>query len=84
MNLPWIQDRPPNVVYAFTYFGDRGNKRFRHGGIGGLIKKGYFATIVLPAGAAPEFDGSELDLYTCIRRDTVFDYYVRTPHRRPH
>lgn len=77
LSLPWIQTRPPHFVFAFTYFGDREFREFRHGGMGGLARDGFFGTIVLAKDTPPVFDGHSLDLYTLARSDAAFDYYVR-------
>jgi hypothetical protein len=79
LNLPWIQPHAPHFVYAFTYFGDRARREFRHGGIGGLVRAGYFGTIVLSKGAVPAFDGQALERYAPERSDAYFDYYTRVP-----
>jgi len=58
-NLPWIQRKAPHFVYSFMYAADRkAGYAFESGGIGGLIEKGYFETIVvLPRGCACETPG---------------------------
>jgi hypothetical protein len=46
-NLPWVQSKAPHFVYSFMYAVDRkAGYTFEAGGIGGLIEKGYFETIV--------------------------------------
>jgi len=58
-NLPWIQRKPPHFVYSFMYAVDRkAGYTFESGGIGGLVEKGYFETIVvLQRGCACETPG---------------------------
>jgi hypothetical protein len=58
-NLPWIQRKAPHFVYSFMYVADRNaGYTFESGGIGGLIEKGYFETIVvLRRGCACETPG---------------------------
>jgi hypothetical protein len=58
-NLPWVQRKAPHFVYSFMYSVDRkAGYTFESGGIGGLIEKGYFETIVvLPRGCACETPG---------------------------
>lgn len=47
-NLPWIQTKPPHLVYSFMYTLDkRAGHQFEGGGIGGLIEAGYFETLVV-------------------------------------
>jgi hypothetical protein len=58
-NLPWVQRKAPHFVYSFMYAVDRkAGYTFESGGIGGLIEKGYFETIVvLQRGCACETPG---------------------------
>lgn len=83
MNLPWIQARPPHFVYAFTYFGDRQTRQFRHDGMGGLVREGFFGTVALEKSTPPVFDGQPLGRYRLSKSDAYFDYYVRTQPPAP-
>jgi hypothetical protein len=58
-NLPWVQRKAPHFVYSFLYAADRkAGQPFESDGIGGLIEKGFFETIVvLPRGCACETPG---------------------------
>ena len=47
-NLPWIQPKAPHFVYSFMYALDKkAGHPVEGGGIGGLIEKGYFETVVV-------------------------------------
>jgi hypothetical protein len=80
-NLPWIQRKPPHFVYAYTYPFDRAaGKIYNHGGLGGLIERRYFHTIVLRNSAeppdSPSFDGQNLAAYERIKSEAGYDFYV--------
>ncbi len=48
VNLPWLQTKPPQFVYAFTYPLDRkAGRKYEAGGIGALIEAGYFGSLVV-------------------------------------
>jgi hypothetical protein len=80
-NLPWIQRKPPNFMYAYTYWFDRAaGKSYGQGGLGGLIRSHYFKTIVLrnspEAPAQSSFDGQSLADYERLESDSGYDFYV--------
>ena len=59
-------------VLSFVYYRERALApvRFENGGIGGLIEKKYFASMVLMGDSLPsEVDGAALDGYTAIQHD---------------
>lgn len=80
LNLPWLNVASPPLVIAFNYGLDRAAGRaFEHDGVGGLIARGYFRTLLLPSGTGTDYDGGSLRLYA--RGETVAD--VTVYHRQP-
>jgi hypothetical protein len=80
-NLPWIQRKPPHFVYAFTYHVDRqAGLTYDHGGLGGLIRRRYFKTVVMRNSATPplqaSFDGQSLSEYDRAMSVAGYDFYV--------
>jgi hypothetical protein len=79
-NLPWIQQKPPHFVYAYTYYFDRAaGQTYAHGGLAGLIRQHYFKTIVLRSSEPPperaSFDGQPLDGYARVQSLAGYDFY---------
>lgn len=80
LNLPWLNAGSPSLVIAFNYGLDRAAGRaFEHDGLGGLIARGYFRTLLLPSATGTDYDGGSLRLYS--RGETVADMTVY--HRKP-
>jgi hypothetical protein len=80
-NLPWIQRKPPHFVYAFTYYWDRAaGKTYGREGLGGLIRRHYFKTVVLRNSSAPparpSFDEQSLADYKHLMSEAGYDFYV--------
>lgn len=77
--LPWMLPATQHFVVHMNYFSDRAaGIEKESGGIGGLIDKGFFATLALGEGRAGGFDGSDLKLYK--KRSEPcggFDIYAR-------
>lgn len=64
LSLPWLNPDSPAFVLAYHYFEDREDGRtFERGGIGGLIRDGYFASMLLPEDTTDQFDGASLEGY---------------------
>ncbi len=65
LSLPWMTPGSPSFVRSFYYERERELGRpFGEGGIGGMIDKGKFKTLVIPGKAPPNaVDGSDLRLY---------------------
>lgn len=64
LNLPWLQPGAPVFLAAYEYGADRARGRPIAGdGIGGLIRRRYFAALLLPAELTTSFDGAPLDGY---------------------
>ena len=62
--LPWMVPTDQPFVTHFNYYTDRvAGIEKEGGGIGGLMDRGYFATIVLSSNATGRFDGSDLSRY---------------------
>lgn len=62
--LPWLNLGGPHFVPGYNYESDRRRGRaFEHDGIGGLIREGYFAALMLPADteAPGSYDGAALE-----------------------
>lgn len=73
--LPWMNPSPQTFVLAYNYWNDRQKGLpFEHNGIGGLIEKGYFNALILPALVTNEFDGGHLQGYE--RQANCQDYAV--------
>lgn len=67
LSLPWMVEGAEPFVLSFVYYRERilRGHQFESGGIGGLIKKRHFASIVLMGESLPEkVDGEALDGYT--------------------
>lgn len=66
LELPWILGGTSPFPLSYVYEIDRARGReFEAGGIGGLISRTYFATLVLPGTDGPPktYDGASLDGY---------------------
>ena len=62
--LPWITPAKQPFVLHLNYPFDRAaGIKMESGGIGGLIDRGYFATLALDKGRKGRFDGSNLKRY---------------------
>jgi hypothetical protein len=65
LSLPWMHPQGPHFVLAYQYVMERAKGReFERGGVGGLVRDGYFASIALAQGAEARVDGSPLERYT--------------------
>ena len=59
--LPWLNPGMPPFIPAFNYPADRARHRaFEYDGVGGLIRDGYFAALLLPETTTGEYDGARL------------------------
>ncbi|AOS45726.1 hypothetical protein Verru16b_02813 [Lacunisphaera limnophila] len=64
LNLPWLNASSPPFVLAYNYQADRqAGRRFADDGIGGLISRGYFRSLLLPRDTGEVYDGGRLDRY---------------------
>jgi hypothetical protein len=64
LGLPWMTAPEPRFVLLHSYHRDRAAGHwFERDGVAGLIRDGYFASIVLGNGMAPAYDGARLDRY---------------------
>ena len=62
--LPWVVPAEQPFVTPFNYHTDRAaGVEKEGGGIGGLIDRGFFATLALNEGRKGRFDGSDLKRY---------------------
>jgi hypothetical protein len=77
--LPWMTAAEPRFLLLHSYSRDRAAGRwFERDGVGGLIREGYFASIVLGKGMAPAYDGARLDRYVLTTADCAgLDIYRR-------
>jgi hypothetical protein len=77
--LPWMTEAEPRFVLFYTYHLDRkAGREFERDGIAGLIRERYFASVVMPTGSEPQFEGARLDGY--VRREencAGLDIYTR-------
>jgi hypothetical protein len=78
--LPWMSSSEPRFILSFPYRWERAAGRpFERDGVGGLIREGYFRTIVVSAGAPPEYDGATFAGYGRRVSDCAgLDIYYRT------
>ncbi len=68
--LPWMHPGDESYILAYHYWDNRRVGRiFKGGGIGGLIKKRTFATLVLTENFKGAFDGAPLDDYLPVPND---------------
>ena len=68
--LPWMHPGDESFPLAFHYWDHRrAGRPFKEGGLGGLIKKRSFATIVLTENIAGAFDGASLGNYVLASND---------------
>ncbi len=59
--LPWLNPGQDVLFPAFNYDSDRARHRpFAHDGIGGMIRHGSFAALLLPTTTGDKFDGAQL------------------------
>ena len=59
--LPWMNQQSFPFVLAYNYWNDRvDGESFEDNGIGGLIDKSYFKTLILPVQITSTFDGASL------------------------
>jgi hypothetical protein len=64
LNLPWLNPGAPVYLTAFNYDDERAAGRsFAHDGIGGLIREGYFASLLLPDSVTDTYDHAPLHRY---------------------
>jgi hypothetical protein len=71
LSLPWMVSGAEPFILSYVYYRERAmdKTKFEHGGIGGLINNGYFASIVLMGETLPEkMDGETLDGYEPIKK----------------
>jgi hypothetical protein len=62
--LPWMLPDQQPFVLAYNYWSDRqAGCPFAENGIGGLISKQYFKSLILPEGIKDNFDGAALSGY---------------------
>lgn len=78
LNLPWLQPGAPTYLTAFEYSNDRKRGRpFSGDGIGGLIQRGYFASLLLPADVTTSFDGASLHRYRRVKENAGMALWLR-------
>ncbi len=62
--LPWVSGSEQPFVLAYNYWADRdAGEDFEENGIGGLIAKGYFKSLILPTTVSERFDKGALTRY---------------------
>lgn len=84
-NLPWFQERPPYLVLATTYLGDRDiGKPFAEGGVQGMIRSGRIQILVTPRDRVNlPFDGIVPASLTKIHEDAAWVYFATRPSEDP-
>jgi hypothetical protein len=86
LNPPWLAHASPPLVLAFNYPFDRARGRsFEENGVGGLIERRYFATLLLPAYVRDSFDGANLTGYVRVQEVAGMALYrrVQIPRANP-
>jgi hypothetical protein len=74
LELPWLNAHSPPLVLAYNYEIARlAGRQFEAGGVAGLIERGYFAALFLPAEAQGSYLGGDLRGY---KRDRTVDGLV--------
>ena len=64
ISLPWMYPADQHFVVQTSYYWDRtAGIKMEGGGLGGLIDKGYFASLALVVNKHGQFDGSDLSRY---------------------
>lgn len=77
LNLPWLNPRSPPLVLAYNYPHERNaGLRFEEGGVGGLIARGWFASLMLPVGT-DSYDGADLRHYVPVTSVPGMTVYQR-------
>ncbi|CCQ75463.1 exported protein of unknown function [Magnetospira sp. QH-2] len=62
-SLPWMNPSDEPIILSWNYRLERSlGVPFQHGGVGGLIDSGYFASLLVPE-TAEELDGSRMEKY---------------------
>lgn len=70
LNLPWLNRQSPPLVLAFDYGRNRAEgRRFAGDGLGGMIVRSDFSSLLLPAEVHDRYDGASLINY--VRGETV-------------
>ena len=80
LSLPWLVKSEPQFNLFYNYSRERAaGYWFEGGGVAGLIKKGYFGSILMPAGAKPEFDSVSLITHYELRKENCagIDFYLK-------
>lgn len=77
LNQPWLNPDSLPLVLPYNYLFERqAGMPFEREGVGGLIARGYFASLLLPAGSTA-FDGADLHLYTPVTSVSGMTVYRR-------
>ncbi len=77
-NLPWLNPGAPVFLIAFNYPTDRSSgRKFAHDGIGGLIREGYFRSLLLPDYVNDSHDGASLAGYQRGPTSAGFSLWLR-------
>lgn len=64
LSLPWMHSGSESFILSYNYWFDRASgEHYEQNGIGGLIKQGYFNTLILPISTSNDFDSAALLKY---------------------
>ena len=79
--LPWLNPGEPVFFPAYNYPADRSRLRsFQGDGLGGLIREGYFSSLLLPEDTQDKYDGNRLsDHYVRASSVAGLAVYLRIP-----
>jgi hypothetical protein len=78
LSLPWIYPADQHFVLQTSYSWDRAaGIKMEGGGLGGLIDKGYFASLAISVNKQGQFDGSDLSQYQKIPSSCNYSIFIR-------
>ena len=79
-SMPWINPSKMPIAPSWNYEVERRKGvPFEHGGIGGLIDTGYFASLLLPK-SIKDVDGSSFQRYRNTNDECAgYDIYIKIP-----
>ena len=78
MSLPWMYPADQHFVLQTSYYWDRtAGIKMEGGGLGGLMDKGYFASLALNLNKQGQFDRSDLSRYHNVQSSCNFSIFYR-------
>lgn len=84
LNLPWLNPNSPPLVLSYNYRLNRDSgKPYGGEGMGGMINRGEFASLLLPTSTDTHYDGGSLDRYKRHTSVDNFTIFLRRDTARP-